>query len=124
MIKFKHKGNFNSTERFLKSATKVNYRQILAPYGEAGVAALASATPMDTGLTAASWEYDIIEKNGSVSIVWSNTNVVNGTPIAIILQYGHATRNGGFVEGRDYVNPAIKPLFDKMANDIWKAVNP
>lgn len=94
----------------------------LDKYGREGVAALASATPVDTGLTAHSWKYEIQQKKDSVTISFSNTNIQNGVPIAIILQYGHATRNGGWVQGRDYINPAIQPIFDKIANEAWKEV--
>ena len=91
-------------------------------YGREGVAALASATPVDTGRTANSWHYKIEQKQGSVSISFYNTNIQNGVPIAVILQYGHATRNGGWVQGRDYINPAIQPIFDKIADAAWKEV--
>ena len=86
------------------------------------MAALASATPVDTGLTASSWYYEISNKNGSAMISFHNSNIQNGVPIAIILQYGHGTRNGGWVEGRDYINPAIRPIFDRIADDAWKEV--
>ena len=94
----------------------------LDKYGKEGVAALASATPVDTGLTASSWSYEIKQKNGSISISFKNSNIQNGVPIAIILQYGHGTRNGGWVQGRDYINPAIQPIFDRIANDAWREV--
>ena len=94
----------------------------LDKYGREGVAALASATPVDTGLTASSWRYEIQHRNDSVSIAFYNDNIQNGVPIAIILQYGHGTRNGGYVQGRDYINPAIKPIFDKITEDAWKEV--
>ena len=87
-----------------------------------GVDALAAATPVDTGKTAASWTYEIEKKNGSYSIVWLNTNVNKYVNIALILQYGHGTRNGGYVKGRDYINPAIQPIFDKIAEDAWREV--
>ena len=89
-------------------------------YGQEGRGFLASATPVDTGQTANSWHYKIEQKNGSVSIGFYNTNIQNGVPIAIILQYGHATRNGGWVQGRDYINPAIQPIFDKIADTAWR----
>ena len=91
-------------------------------YGREGVAALSSATPMDTGKTAQSWYYEIENKNGSATLTFYNSNIQDGTPIAIILQYGHATGTGGWVEGRDYINPAIQPIFDKLAADAWKEV--
>lgn len=88
-----------------------------------GVNALASATPVDTGITASSWDYKIVEEDGRVKIVWTNSNVVKGQQIAILLQYGHGTRNGGYVVGRDYINPALQPIFDDLANKAWKDVN-
>ena len=90
--------------------------------GREGVAALASATPVDSGLTASSWYYEIVNRIGSAKITFYNSNIQNGVPIAIILQYGHGTRNGGWVQGRDYINPAIQPIFDKIANEAWKEV--
>ena len=91
-------------------------------YGREGVTALSSATPVDTGKTASSWEYEITHKDDSVTITFNNTNIQNGVPIAIILQYGHGTRNGGWVQGRDYINPAIQPVFDKIAESAWREV--
>lgn len=122
LIVIKHRGNFNNTERFFKRATQANYLRILDKYGREGVTALATATPVDTGLTASSWSYEVIIRGGSFTITWSNSNVVNGVPIAIILQYGHGTGNGGYVQGLDYINPAIRPIFDKIAEEIWKEV--
>jgi hypothetical protein len=123
MIVFKHTGNFSKTHKFLDKAKKGGNIAILDKYGQAGVAALASATPIDSGLTASSWYYTIERQNGSVSIVFSNSNVVDGwCNVAIILQYGHGTGTGGWVEGRDYINPAIQPIFDKLANDAWEEV--
>lgn len=121
MIVFKHTGSFKKTEAMFK-ASKKSYKSILAKYGREGVRALSQATPKDTGVTAASWNYSIEEKNGSISIYWTNSNVVKGVPIAIILQYGHGTRNGGYVKGRDYINPALRPVFDEMADKVWKEV--
>ena len=107
---------------FLEKAKEVVKIGDLDKYGREGVAALASATPVRTGKTAVSWKYEIINKNGTVRIIWKNTNIQNGVPIAVILQYGHATRNGGWVQGRDYINPAIQPVFDKIANEAWREV--
>lgn len=121
MISFKQKGNFVRLTRYferIKKAGKIDFNK----YGRAGVDALSSATPVDTGLTARSWYYKINTKNGVTEISFHNSNIQNGIPIAIILQYGHATRNGGWVEGRDYINPAIQPIFDKIANDAWREV--
>ena len=114
MITFRQKGDFSKLTRFLE--------RDLDKYGREGVAALASATPVDTGRTANSWHYKIEQKQSSVSISFYNTNIQNGVPIAVILQYGHATRNGGWVQGRDYINPAIQPIFDKIADAAWKEV--
>jgi len=122
MVVFKHRGSFNNTEKFLKRATKINYRQILESYGREGVNALASATPVDSGVTASSWDYEVTIGKGSYSIAWTNSNVRDGVPIAIILQYGHGTGTGGYVQGRDYINPAIKPIFDKIAKSVWREV--
>ena len=122
MISFRHKGDFSKTTKFLKRAKNGIRLADLDKYGQAGVSALAAATPVDTGLTASSWHYDIINKNGTVTITFSNSNIQNGVPIAIILYYGHATRNGGWVQGRDYIKPAIRPIFDKLANDAWEEV--
>lgn len=122
MISFRHKGDFSKLTRFLEKAKEVVRLGDLDKYGREGVAALASATPIDSGLTADSWYYEIEHKNGSASINFLNSNIQNGVPIAIILQYGHGTGTGGWVEGRDYINPAIQPLFDKIANNAWREV--
>lgn len=122
MITFRHKGDFSKLTRFLERAKEAVHLGVLDKYGREGVAALASATPVDTGLTASSWRYEIQHGNDSVSITFYNDNIQNGVPIAIILQYGHGTRNGGYVQGRDYINPAIKPIFDKITEDAWKEV--
>ena len=122
MITFSSKGNFKKTFSFMERAKEVVHLGNLDTYGREGVAALAAATPIDTGKTASSWVYEIVREAGSASIVFSNTNVVNGENIAILLQYGHGTRNGGYVVGRDYINPAIQPIFDKMATDAWREV--
>lgn len=122
MITFKHRGDFNNTERFFKRAQKMDFYRNLEKYARAGVAALASATPVDTGLTATSWDYEIRKEKNKISIYWTNSNIQNGVPIAIILQYGHGTNNGGYVQGRDYINPAIQPIFDEIAENAWKEV--
>lgn len=122
MITFKHRGNFNNTERFFKRAQKMDFYKNLEKYARAGVAALASATPIDTGLTATSWDYEIRREKNKISIYWTNSNIQNGVPIAVILQYGHGTNNGGYVQGRDYINPAIQPIFDQIAESAWKEV--
>lgn len=122
MISFRQKGDFSKLTRFLERAKNVTHTGELDKYGKEGVAALASATPVDSGRTADSWYYEIDHKDGSASITFYNSNVNKGVPIAIILQYGHGTGNGGWVEGRDYINPAIQPIFDRIANDAWKEV--
>lgn len=122
MISFRQKGDFSKTKRFLGRAKKAINLDDLDKYGREGVAALASATPVDSGKTANSWYYEIENKNGTVTISFCNSNNQNGVPIAVILQYGHGTRNGGWVEGRDYINPAIQPIFDKIVNNAWREV--
>ena len=122
MIKFEHKGDWSKTTSFFEKAKNIVRLGNLDRYGREGVAALASATPVDTGLTASSWKYEIIHARGSVSINFLNTNGQNGVPIALILQYGHGTRNGGWVEGRDYINPAVQPIFDRLAKEMWEEV--
>ena len=122
MIEFRQKGDFSKLTRYLERVKEVSKISTLDKYGQAGVAALASATPVDSGLTASSWYYEIKHQNGSASITFNNSNINKGVPIAIILQYGHGTRNGGWVQGRDYINPAIQPIFDKIAEDAWKEV--
>lgn len=123
MIVIHQKGDFKKLTRFLERSKEVVHRGILDKYGKRGVEALAAATPKDTGLTASSWSYKIKNNPGSgASITFYNSNIQNGVPIAIVLQYGHATKNGGWVEGRDYINPAIQPIFDEMAEAVWKEV--
>ena len=122
MIRFRRSGDFSKTMRYLGKVKQAIKPQDLHKYGREGVAALASATPVESGLTANSWYYEIIMKDGSATISFKNSNIQNGVPIAIILQYGHGTRNGGWVQGRDYINPAIQPIFDKITNEAWREV--
>lgn len=122
MIMLRQRGNFDKTEKFLKKSFGRNYLDVLEKYAKQGVAALSAATPVDTGLTAVSWEYEIIQNDSGISIIWKNLNEHNGVNIAIILQYGHGTRNGGYVQGRDYINPALQSIFDEMADAAWKEV--
>lgn len=122
MISFRQKGDFKKLNSYLERLEEVIKLGKLNKYGERGVSALASATPVDTGLTASSWQYRINREKDSVSISFENTNINNGVSIAILLQYGHGTRNGGYVQGRDYINPAIQPLFDQIAEEAWKEV--
>lgn len=121
-ISFTSKGDFSKTIKFLNKVKNVKINDILSKYGEIGVNALSQSTPKDSGVTSRSWNYKIEVNNDNASIVWYNTNVVKGVNIAVILQYGHGTRNGGWVEGRDYINPAMKPIFDKIADQVWKEV--
>ena len=122
MINLRQKGDFSKLTRFLEKAKEAVRLGDLDKYGREGVTALASATPVDSGLTADSWRYEITNKQGSAKITFYNSNIQNGVPIAIILQYGHGTRNGGWVQGRDYINPAIQPIFDKIVNEAWRGV--
>ena len=122
MITFRHKGNFSKTTNMLRKLRNSDYLRVLDRYGREGVAALASATPVDSGITAASWYYTIERTGGATRITFGNANVVDGVPIAIVLQYGHGTGTGGWVQGRDYINPAIQPIFDRLASDAWREV--
>ena len=122
MISFRQKGDFSKLSSYLERAKEAAKLGVLDKYGAQGVAALSSATPVDTGLAANSWSYKIERGNGSVSIVFNNSNIQNGVPIAIILQYGHGTGTGGWVKGRDYINPAIQPVFDQIAESAWEEV--
>ena len=122
MITFRQKGDFSKTMSFLERAKESVKLGTLDRYGREGVAALSSATPVDTGLTARSWYYKIERDKNTATISFFNSNIQNGVPIAIVLQYGHGTRNGGWVQGRDYINPAIQPIFDKIASTAWKEV--
>lgn len=116
-------GDFKNLERFLKNASRRNYRRLLEEYGRKGVDALSLATPVDSGMTAESWSYDISETSNGFEINWNNSNVNDGVNIAIILQYGHGTGTGGYVQGRDYINPALQSVFDGFVDDLTKAVN-
>lgn len=122
MISFRQKGDFSKFTRYLERVKEIARLSILDKYGREGVAALASATPIDSGETANSWFYEIKYTNGSATISFCNSHINQGVPIAIILQYGHGTGTGGWVEGRDYINPAIQPVFDRIVNDAWKEV--
>lgn len=122
MIRFKVKGGFSKTVDYLERLKRFEIRKILDRYGKAGVAALSSATPVDTGLTASSWYYKIEVGANTTSLIFCNSNVQNGVPIAIILQYGHGTGTGGYVQGRDYINPAIQPVFDDLVKKAREEV--
>ena len=122
MISFRQKGDFSKLTRYLERAKEAAKIGILDKYGKEGVAALASATPTETGKTANSWYYEVENQNGSAKITFNNSNINKGVPIAIILQYGHGTGTGGWVQGRDYINLAVQPLFDRIAEEAWKEV--
>lgn len=122
MIVVKQSGGFNNLEKFLAKAKLMPIDKILDRYAKRGLRALQAATPVDTGKTAASWGYEIEKRQNGYTIAWTNSNIVDGVPIAIVLQYGHATGNGGYVEGVDYINPALKDVFEKMADEAWKEV--
>ena len=122
ILTISHKGDFSKTSKFFKTMSNLKFANIMNKYGNEGVRALASVTPVDSGKTASSWTYEVNSSKGGSSITWINTNIINGASIAILLQYGHGTGTGGYVQGRDYINPALKPIFDKIANDAWKEV--
>lgn len=124
MLKIKHKGSLKRTYAFLNNVQKIKYNTILHKYGQLGVSALASSTPKDSGKTAMSWEYGIEKTKFGESVYWYNTNIVgSGVAVALLIQYGHGTKNGGYVRPTDYINPTMLPIFDKMANDLWKEVS-
>lgn len=122
MITIQANGKYRNTRRFLERSEKMDIHSVLVKYAKQGAYELAKATPVDTGKTAESWGYEVITSAYKASIVWTNRNIVNGVPIAVILQYGHGTGNGGYVQGRDYINPALRPVFDKLAEDAWREV--
>ncbi len=122
MISFRYKGDFKKTEGWLGKLKELRFMKQLNQFGQLGVEALSSATPVDSGLTASSWTYEIQNGADEIIIEWHNTNINRGVNIAVILQTGHGTRNGGYVQGRDYINPAIQPIFDKLAKDAWEEV--
>lgn len=122
IISFRQKGDFSKVTNYLERIKESVKLGILDKYGRQGVAALSSATPIDSGETAGSWSYEIERQNGGVAIVFKNSNINEGVPIAIILQYGHGTGTGGYVQGRDYINPAIQPVFDNLVDAAWKEV--
>lgn len=122
MIRIKHKGSFRNTERFFAQAGRSTPETILRKYGQLGVTALASATPTEHGTTAAAWSYEISSNAQGCAIYWTNSNVHDGVNIAMILQYGHGTGTGGYVKGVDYVNPALEPIFNQLAEEAWREV--
>ena len=120
MITFRQKGDFSKLTSYLEKAKEVPHLGILNKYGREGVAALESATPVDSGLAAHSWGYEIEQGKGFARIIFTNSDIENGFPVAIMIQYGHGTGTGGWVEGRDYINPAIQPIFDKIVDEAWR----
>lgn len=122
MIKIHHKGDFKKTTRFLNKVKDLEISNILHKYGQLGVEALAEATPVRSGETAGSWKYDIGKTHGGYAITWSNTHVNKGVNIALILQLGHGTGTGGYVQGIDYINPALTDIFDEIAKSAWEEV--
>ena len=122
VIIFRQRGKLAKTRSFLKRCSDLQLDDVLDRYGQEGVEALAHGTPKDTGKTAASWSYRVTKGKDSITITWSNSNIEDGVPIAVILQYGHGTRNGGYVEGVDYINPAMRPVFDRIAARAWGEV--
>ena len=122
MIKFTQRGSFRNTERYLHRLKQRELLAVLNKYGNIGVSALANATPVESGETAASWTYSIQQSPGYYSIRWHNSHQNDGVPIAVLLQYGHGTGTGGYVQGTDYINPAVRPIFEEMANEAWKEV--
>lgn len=122
MIKLTSKKGWGKTEKLLKNSLGDKWFSVLEKYGSQGVQALSAATPTESGKTASSWDYKIVKKGGKVSVIWNNSNIKNGVNIAVILQYGHGTGTGGYVQGRDYINPALRPIFDAMADAAWKEV--
>lgn len=122
MVSFSVEGSWDKTEKFLRAMTKLNIDSVLAAAGQKGVAALASATPKDSGRASVSWGYKIEKSSGGITIGWTNSDVENGFPVALMIQYGHGTGTGGYIKGRDYINPAMRPIFDQIAESVWKAV--
>jgi hypothetical protein len=121
-VNFEVSGGFTKTERFLNRMKRREYLNVLDEFGRDGVQALRNATPVNSGATAEAWDYEIKRTRDYTEIVWTNSNINDGVPIAVILQYGHGTGTGGYVQGRDYINPAIRPIFDKIAEKAWKVV--
>lgn len=122
-VSVKSKGHFENILNYLDTFEKNPYRKIFEKYGELGVRALTAATPIDSGKTAGSWEYQIKETRTGTTLQWHNTNVNDGAVVAVMIQYGHATQNGGFVPGRDFINPAMRPILDSLADQLWKEVS-
>lgn len=122
MFSYTSNGSFKNTEAFLQKASRFDIRQVLSTYGQMGVDALASATPKDSARAASSWGYEIVTTGRGYELVWTNSDIETGFPVAKMLQIGYGTGTGGYVRGRDYINPAMRPIFDKIAEQVWKAV--
>jgi hypothetical protein len=122
VIRFKHRGSFNKTEKFLKAMRRLDVKNLVEREVSQGVQALKAATPKDSGIAAESWGYEIRQNGRSVKISWINVDIENGFPVAVAVQFGYATGTGGWVEGRDYINPAMKPVFDRIVERVWKVV--
>ena len=121
-ITFTHSGSFDKTEKFLRKIQKLDIPSLIEKQAQRGVTALSNATPHDSGRVAASWGYEITKSKGRVVITWTNSDIENGFPVAIMIQYGHGTGTGGYVPGKDYINPALRPVFDDIIETVWKAV--
>lgn len=123
IISYRTRGDLSKTDTFLKRLLKQDLKSILNKYGQLGVEALSAATPVDTGKTAASWDYEVTIAPGSATLTWTNSNTNQGVPIALLIQYGHGTPTGGYVPGQDYIKPAIRPIMDELTNELWKEVS-
>lgn len=121
-VTFSSSGSFDNFESFLKKLASMDIRSTLEPYAQQGVTALRDATPVDSGEAANSWGYEITDSGGVVSVIWTNSDIENGFPVVVMLQYGHGTGTGGYVQGRDFINPAIQPIFDQIAEAVWRVV--
>lgn len=122
MITFEQKGDFKNTEKFLRKMSSFDFSNTLKNVAQEGVRALAAATPVDSGLAADSWGYLIERSRSSFSITWTNSDIESGFPVALMIQYGHGTGTGGYVQGRDYINPAMRPIFDQIIERLWTEV--
>ena len=123
IISYRTRGDLSKTDTFLKRLMKQDLRSILNKYGQLGVDALSKATPVDTGKTAASWDYEVTIAPGSATLTWTNSNTNQGVPIALLIQYGHGTPTGGYVPGQEYIKPAIRPIMDELTKELWKEVS-
>lgn len=119
---FSSTGSMDSFISWLQKAAKKDYSKILEPYARSGANALAAATPVRSGMAASSWGYEVKQDKDSVSVIWTNSDVENGFPVVIMLQYGYATGTGGYVAGRDFINPALRPIFEQIERDVWREV--